>query len=74
MRWTAVGSTNGSPATAIRSADLPGDYFQVRSVSLLSYDDVSNFSKADKRTLHGYGEQGSKAATPFSEVNVALAT
>ncbi|MFN7685226.1 MAG: sigma-70 family RNA polymerase sigma factor, partial [Oligoflexia bacterium] len=29
---------------------------QVRSVSLLSYDDVSNFSKQDKRALHGYGE------------------
>ncbi|MCM2277220.1 MAG: FliA/WhiG family RNA polymerase sigma factor [Oligoflexia bacterium] len=44
---------------------------QVRSVSLLSYDDISNFSKADKRSLHGYGESGSKAPTPFSEVNVA---
>ncbi|MBC7690434.1 MAG: FliA/WhiG family RNA polymerase sigma factor [Methylotenera sp.] len=44
---------------------------QVRSVSLLSYDDVSNFSKADKRSLHGYGEVGAKAATPYSEVNVA---
>lgn len=44
---------------------------QVRSVSLLSYDDISNFSKADKRALHGFGEGGSKAPTPFSEVNVA---
>src|SRR5262249_14767674 len=44
---------------------------QVRSVSLLSYDDVSNFSKADKRILHGYSEAGPKAPTPFSEVNVA---
>jgi len=44
---------------------------QVRSVSLLSYDDVSNFSKQDKRALHGYGEGSSKAPTPFSEVNVA---
>jgi len=44
---------------------------QVRSVSLLSYDDVSNFSKQDKRALHGYGETGSKSATPFSEVNLA---
>ncbi len=43
---------------------------QVRSVSLLSYDDISNFSKTDKRTLHGYSEGGSKAPTPFSEVNV----
>lgn len=44
---------------------------QVRSVSLLSYDDISSFSKADKRLLHGYGEGGSKASTPFSEVNIA---
>jgi len=44
---------------------------QVRSVSLLSYDDVSSFSKADKRSLHGYGENGAKSATPFNEVNVA---
>jgi RNA polymerase sigma factor for flagellar operon FliA len=44
---------------------------QVRSVSLLSYDDLSSFSKADKRTLHGYGENGAKAPTPFNEVNVA---
>ncbi|MGK5089274.1 FliA/WhiG family RNA polymerase sigma factor [Bdellovibrionota bacterium FG-2] len=44
---------------------------QVRSVSLLSFDDISNFSKADKRTLHGFGEGGAKTPTPFSEVNVA---
>jgi len=44
---------------------------QVRSVSLLSYDDISSFSKADKRTLHGFGEAGSKSPTPFNEVNVA---
>jgi len=44
---------------------------QVRSVSLLSYDDVSNFSKQDKRALHGYGESGSRSSTPFSEVNLA---
>lgn len=44
---------------------------QVRSVSLLSYDDISHFSKADKRALHGAGEHGLKAPTPFNEVNVA---
>lgn len=44
---------------------------QVRSVSLLSYDDLSSFSKSDKRTLHGFSENSSKAPTPFSEVNVA---
>lgn len=44
---------------------------QVRSVSLLSYDDLSSFSKSDKRTLHGFGDNGPKSPTPFSEVNVA---
>ena len=44
---------------------------QVRSVSLLSYDDISSFSKADKRSLHGYGESGTRAPTPFNEVSVA---
>lgn len=44
---------------------------QVRSVSLLSYDDLSSFSKSDKRALHGLGDGGSKSPTPFSEVNVA---
>jgi RNA polymerase sigma factor for flagellar operon FliA len=44
---------------------------QVRSVSLLSYDDLSSFSKADKRTLHGLGDGSSKSPTPFNEVNVA---
>jgi RNA polymerase sigma factor FliA len=45
---------------------------QVRSVSLLSYDDISSFSKADKRMLHGFGDAtGGKSPTPFNEVNVA---
>ncbi len=44
---------------------------EVRSVSLLSYDDLSNLSNADKRSLHGGGEQGSKSPTPFNEVSVA---
>ncbi|MEO5971281.1 MAG: FliA/WhiG family RNA polymerase sigma factor, partial [Bdellovibrionia bacterium] len=44
---------------------------QVRSVSLLSYDDISHFSKADKRALHGSRESGAKTPTPYSEVNVA---
>jgi RNA polymerase sigma factor for flagellar operon FliA len=43
---------------------------EVRSVSLLSYDDLSNLSNADKRSLHG-GEGNSKVPTPYSEVNVA---
>jgi RNA polymerase sigma factor for flagellar operon FliA len=43
---------------------------EVRSVSLLSYDDLSNLSNADKRSLHG-GENNSKVPTPFSEVSVA---
>ena len=44
---------------------------QVRSVSLLSYDDLSSFSKADKRMLHGFSDGGQKSPTPFSEVNLA---
>jgi RNA polymerase sigma factor for flagellar operon FliA len=44
---------------------------QVRSVSLISYDDISHFSKADKRVLHGAGDANSKSPTPYSEVNVA---
>lgn len=44
---------------------------QVRSVSLLSYDDLSSLSKADKRALHGYGEATNRSPTPFNEVNVA---
>lgn len=43
---------------------------QVRSVSLLSFDDVQNFSKADKRALHGFSDVSNyKSPTPFSEVN-----
>ncbi len=45
---------------------------QVRSVSLLSFDDVQNFSKADKRALHGFSDVASfKSSTPYSEVNHA---
>ena len=44
---------------------------EVRSVSLLSYDDLSNLSNADKRSLHGGGEHGSRSPTPFNEVSVA---
>jgi len=46
---------------------------QVRSVSLLSFDDIATFSKADKRALHGYTDQAnSRAPNPYSEVNTAL--
>ncbi|MBI3543584.1 MAG: FliA/WhiG family RNA polymerase sigma factor [Deltaproteobacteria bacterium] len=43
---------------------------QVRSVSLLSYDDLNNLSKGDRRSILGLSENG-KSPTPFSEVNVA---
>lgn len=43
---------------------------QVRSVSLLSYDDLNNLSKGDRRSVLGLAENG-KSPTPFSEVNVA---
>lgn len=44
---------------------------EVRSVALLSYDDLGNLSNADKRSIHGTGEMGSKVTTPFSAVGVA---
>ncbi len=43
---------------------------QVRSVSLLSYDDLSTVSKGDKRTALGMTENG-KGANPYVEVNSA---
>lgn len=43
---------------------------QVRSVSLLSYDDLNNLSKGDRRAAMGSSESG-KSTTPFAEVNVA---
>ncbi len=43
---------------------------QVRSVSLLSYEDLSTFSKTDKRLAMGGGEN-SKNSNPFAEVNTA---
>jgi RNA polymerase sigma factor for flagellar operon FliA len=43
---------------------------QVRSVSLLSYEDINSFSRSDKRAALGLSETG-RAANPFSEVNVA---
>lgn len=44
---------------------------EVRSVSLLSYDDVTNLSKADKRAIHGYAEGQGRTANPFNEVSTA---
>lgn len=45
---------------------------EVRSVSLLSYDDLGNLSNSDKRSLHGVaGESGSRVPTPFTEINKA---
>jgi RNA polymerase sigma factor for flagellar operon FliA len=43
---------------------------QVRSVSLLSYDDLSSLSKGDRRSIMGMSEAG-KSSTPFAEVNTA---
>lgn len=43
---------------------------QVRSVSLLSYDDLNNLSKGDRKAALGSAE-GGKSTTPFAEVNVA---
>jgi RNA polymerase sigma factor for flagellar operon FliA len=48
-----------------------GEFFhllnEVRSVSLLSYDDISNFSKADKKSFHGVND-GGRVGTPLNEV------
>lgn len=43
---------------------------EVRSISLLSYEDLHNFSKGDKRTDVGVSGSG-KMQTPFSELSVA---
>ena len=43
---------------------------EVRGISLLSFDDIANLSKSDKKSLHGYGDS-SKIATPFNEVSSA---
>lgn len=68
----------GRPATDEEVCDelkiTQGEYHdllsQVRSVSLLSYDDLNNLSKGDRRSVLGLSENG-KTPTPFSEVNVA---
>ena len=44
---------------------------QVRGVSLLSVDDIANLSKADKRSIHGIGDNDSRQPTPFNEVSLA---
>jgi len=77
--YTKIEQTKGRQATedevcaelGVSAQEFHDMLNQVRSVSLLSYDDVSNFSKADKRALHGSGEGGSKTATPYSEVTLA---
>ncbi len=43
---------------------------QVRSVSLLSYEDLNSFSRNDKRSALGLSENG-RSSTPYSETNVA---
>ena len=44
---------------------------QVRSVSLLSYEDLNSFSRNDKRAALGLSENG-RSPTPYSEVNTAV--
>lgn len=44
---------------------------EVRGISLLSFDDITNLSKADKRSLHSYSEANAKSNTPYNEVSVA---
>lgn len=45
---------------------------QVRTISLLSYDDIAHFSKADKTALHGGAEGSTRVMTPFNEINIAM--
>lgn len=44
---------------------------QVRSVSLLSFDDFVSFSEADKKSLQVATQAGGASATPYSELSVA---
>ena len=44
---------------------------EVRSVSLLSYDDLSHFTSTEKESIHGIDSDDSKNATPFHEMNTA---
>ncbi len=44
---------------------------QVRSVSILSFDDLTSFSKADKKSLQNMMDGSPRVANPFSEVNLA---
>lgn len=44
---------------------------QVRSVSILSFDDLANMSKADKASLQQQSEESSRTTNPYSEVNIA---
>ncbi len=45
---------------------------QVRSVMILSYDDVSQFSSMDKKILHTGSDAVNGAKNPFNEVNKRL--
>lgn len=58
-------------ALGITQEEYFGMLNQVRSVSLLSFDDLGNFSKADKRSIHSLGGNSSRVPTPFNEVNIA---
>ncbi len=44
---------------------------QVRSVSLLSFEDFTSFSKADKRSLNSIVANRAGGSTPFNEVTLA---
>jgi len=44
---------------------------QVRSVSLLSFDDLTNFSRADKRSLQTNADATGRGNSPYNEVNIA---
>lgn len=60
---------------SISKEDFHSLLAEVKGVSLLSFDDISNLSKQDKRSIHGYGDQSLQGAlrgsNPFQEVNQA---
>ena len=67
------GHRRGSLRGAQASRRTSSTTCSIRSAAfrLLSYDDLSTFSKADRALFTASRESGAKAPTPFNEVNVA---
>jgi RNA polymerase sigma factor for flagellar operon FliA len=75
--YARIEQEKGSQATdeeVCRAMNLTQEEFyellnQVKSVSLLSYDDFASFSKNDKRVLHGLEDPAQHLQTPYYEIN-----